>query len=146
MLISFYTSYCLTGPCFPLSIRTMGARWCGLTLSRAPLPLRPSTGSCATTLLESVGAALTQTPPTTMPCMTSRWRSTASCLSLAAKAWTGIPSARAPRPSSPTATMTRRPHSFAGGAGRWITETSSWPTKHTSCTTRRRPRGNSGSE
>lgn len=132
-------------PCCPPSIRTMVAPWCGPRPPPAPPLLRAFTGRYAATLPQSAGAAWAPTPPIITPSMTSGWSSTKKCpLSVEAVA-TGFTPAGAPCPWSPAATTPRSRWS-AGGEDWWTTVMSSWPTRHTSCTTHLRPGGNNGSE
>lgn len=132
-------------PCCPPSIRTMAARWCVPRVHPAPPPLRASNGRYAAALLQSAGAALAPTPPTITPSMTSGWTSTVKCPLPAEVAAMGCDLAGAPCPWLPAATTPQSRWSAVGEE--WSTTVmSSWPTRHTSCTTRRRPGGNSGSE
>ena len=132
-------------PCCPPSTRTMAARWCGPRPHPAPPPLRASTGRYAAPLPRSAGAAWAPTPPTITPSTTSGSTSTEMCHFSAEAAATGSGPVEAPCPWSPAA-LTPPSHSSAGGEDWWTTAMSSWLTRHTSGTTRRRPGGNSGSE
>lgn len=132
-------------PCYPPSLRNMAARWCVLRLCPAPLPLTTSTAHFPATLSQSVAAVWTQSPLTIILSMTSRWKSSAKYPSLVREACLKIILTRAPPPLL-SATMTQQSLLSGEEEDWWITGMSSWPTKHTSCTTRRRPRGNSGSE
>uniref|UniRef100_A0A671TEC0 PAT complex subunit Asterix n=1 Tax=Sparus aurata TaxID=8175 RepID=A0A671TEC0_SPAAU len=132
---------------FMLSISavTMAARWCGPRPHPAPPPLRASTGRYAAPLPRSAAAAWAPTPPTITPSTTSGSTSTETCPFSVEAAAMGSAPAGAPCPWSPAAT-TPRCRSSAGGEDWWTTAMSSWLTRHTSGTTRRRPGGNSGSE
>ena len=132
-------------PCCPPSIRTMVVRRCGLRLRLALLLLRASTGRCAFTLHQSVGAVWALIPHIIIQCMMSRWSSTVKCPSLVGEVAMGIPLTRAPCPLLP-ATMIQQSHSYAGGEEWWITGMSSRLIRRTSCTTHHRPRGSSGSK
>lgn len=128
-------------PCCPPSTRTMAARRCRPRLCPAP-PLR-ATGNYATTLPQSAGAAWAPTPPTIMPSTTSRWTSTKKCPLWLEEAAMGFALAGAPCPWLP---MTPQFRWSAGEEDWWTTVMSSWPTRHTNCTTHHRPGGNNGSE
>lgn len=139
----FYLSSFISDPCCPPSTRNMVARWCVPTL---PPPLRASAGLHAATRPPSVGAAWAQTLPTITLSTTSRSTSTQTCPFLEEQGRgeaTAFASAGGP---CLWLLMTLVSPRSAGEEDWWTTGTSSWLTRHTSCTTHHRPGGNSGSE
>ncbi len=140
LLLSHLSPSPLPAPCCPPCVRTMAARWCGPRPHPAPPHLRASTGRYAATLPPSVGAAWVPTPPTITLSMTSGWSNTEKCPSSVGFAPAGVPCPWLP------ATLTPQSRWFAGGEDLWTIAMSSWPTRHTSCTTHHRPEGNSGSK